>query len=505
MTSMRKLTHRILIFLVCAMFAVQVSARKKAQYFEQKEFNVDFNITHQILTANFVGDQNKELLIVGVNNDNERLFAIFGHDPVSQQYRQILQQKIPASSVAFDLMTSSDGYENLILVQPHRLSILNFEHEKKIIDFEIDSIYLNEHPQFIAKKEFVRDLNGDGLDDIYLSGFAKTSIFLQQTNGELVANPLPIMSTVDMGRSEISFSEKTIHIGDVNFDDKQDLIVLNNHQLEIFEQDKDGRFNSLSNHLVLPKEISAVPWWNMRGTDGESLDQSDLKHRMLEKIEDINGDSIPDLMVRQTQSSGVFDRQNVYEIYFGIKKQGKLVFNKEHDTQVSASGTLSGLKLLDINDDGKKEILVSSFDIGVSQIIGALLSGSIDQDVYIFALDDKDQYNEEPLFSEEVDLNFSLSSGSTGQAVILSADLNGDGFKEVMLSAGESRFDIFEGEPNTPYFKTRAKRHKLTLPHNGSMVISADLNNDSKQEVIIRYGKQDKESLRRKIVILSIK
>ncbi|MDQ7048721.1 MAG: VCBS repeat-containing protein [Enterobacterales bacterium] len=300
----------------------------------------------------------------------------------------------------------------------------------------------------------VKDLNGDGLDDIYISDFSRLSILLQQPGGEFVANDLPIKASVDMSRSEISFSETSIYLGDQNGDQLDDIMLLENGALMVFEQTSDGRFSDLANQLSLPIAISSRPWWSIRGADGEQLDQSSLKHLMLETIEDINGDSIVDLMLRETNSSGVFDRQNIYQIYFGELQENQLKFNQSANTSIRAEGTLSGLDIIDFNKDGKKEILVSSFDIGVSQIIGALLSGSIDQDVYIFALDDEGKFSKEPLFSEEVDLNFSLSSGRSGQAVLLAADFNGDGLNEMMLSASDNKLAIYQGVKDSELFRS---------------------------------------------------
>jgi hypothetical protein len=310
---------------------------------------------------------------------------------------------------------------------------------------------------------------------------------------------------IDMTSLHVAYSERSIFQLDTNFDQLLDLVVLENNRLQVYEQSKNRSFSLSANHISLPVDISDVPWWFVRGADGESVDQSNLQHRMIEKLEDINGDDIADLMVRQTQSSGVFDRQNNYELYFGSNHDGTLKFSEEFDTSITAEGTLAGLELVDINNDKRQEILVSSFDVGVTQIIGALLSGSIDQDVYLFSLDEDDNYSKTPLFSEEVDLNFSISSGSAGQPVVLSADLDGDGNKDLVLSTGTKKFSIFEGLKSDRLLRSRSKHHKLKLPDDGSMVITTDLNNDSREEVIVRYGKQDDEALRNKVIILSAK
>ncbi len=500
------LTVKLLALLLFFAFTSgDVHARKKKQYFNQSEFEVDFNITHPVLTANFIGDEEKEILIIGEKENKDRVAVLYLYDSASNNYKLHVEKKLPDSAVAFDLFTDKDGLENVLLLSSNELSILQFGSNQITPLADVSSLYIEPKPQFIASKKLVKDLNGDGLDDIYLSDFNNINILLQLPSGEFNKSTLPIKPVIDMSSRQVSFSETRIFNVDTNLDKLPDVLVVEENKLRIYEQSKNADFSSISNEINLPMQVSGLPWWTIKGADGESADQSNLEHRMLETIEDINGDDIVDLMVKQTKSSGVLDRQIWYEIHYGIVENGLLTFNSEADTLVKAEGTLSGLELIDINNDGRKEILVSSFDIGVSQIIGALLSGSIDQDVYIFSLDKNDKFNSEPLFSEEVDLNFSLSSGSTGQPVIMAVDLNGDGLKELMLSAGEKRLSIYLGEDNAELFKSRKKRHKLVLPQDGSMLVAVDLNNDDKQEIIVRYGKQDEQELRNKIVILSAK
>lgn len=502
-----KVMSKLLIFLLLASCCVaHVDAKKKRkQYFNQTEFEIDFNITHPILTANFAGNAELEIFIMGENSNKEKIAVLYVVDKDTNQYVQHTKLVLPNTTIAFDLITTPSGLEKVLLLDAKGFSTLNFEQNSMTLLAENKSLYLNEKPQFIAKKELITDINGDGLDDIVISDFSSVKIFLQQDNGEFNKLSLPIKPNMDMDSQKISFSEAHLFNVDTNFDQLVDIVVIEDNYLQIFEQQKSGDFSLIKNQILLPMQVSSLPWWSIKGSDGESIDQSNLQHRMVESLQDINGDKIADLMVRQTESSGVLDRQNRYEIYFGTNTKGHLSFNQQMDTFVSAEGTLSGLELIDINGDGRSEILVSSFDIGISQIIGALLSGSIDQDVYIFSLDENDKYNKEPLFSEDVDLNFSLSSGRTGQPVILSADLNGDGIKELLLSANDKRLAVYTGKNGSEMFESRSKRHRLVLPQNGSMLSSADLNNDDKQEIIVRYGKQDEENLRKKVVILSAK
>jgi len=494
-----------LIFLSFIFTSNTVQAKRNKQYFNQSEFEVDFSITHPILAADFIKAADNELFLLGEQEDKQKIVALYALDQQDNQYKQHIKILLPKNIIAFDLITDVKGLEKILLLYSGGLSVLNLENGLITPLIKTDSIYLDLKPQFVAKKELVRDLNNDGLDDIFISDFENINVYIQQNDGEFIKSSLPIKPLVNMTNEDIAFSEKQIFNVDTNFDQLVDIVILVENKLHIFEQLKSGEFNQIIKDISLPMQVSDIPWWMLRGADGESVDQSQLQHRMLEAVEDINGDSIPDIMVRLTNSSGVFDRQNIYEIYYGSKREYRLGFGSKSDTSISAEGTLSGLELLDINADGRQEILVSSFDIGISQIIGALLSGSVDQDVYVFSLDEKNQYTKEPLFSEEVDLNFSFSSGSTGKPVILLVDLNGDKLKELMLSSSSNRLAIYSGENTKQLFRSRYKKHKIRLPEDGSMMIAADLNSDSKQEIVVRYGKQDPKELQNKIVILSSK
>ncbi|WP_420028921.1 hypothetical protein [Shewanella benthica] len=64
---------------------------------------------------------------------------------------------------------------------------------------------------------------------------------------------------------------------------------------------------------------------------------------------------------------------------------------------------------------------MAGFDIGLSQIIGALISASIDQDVYLFKMDENSQFSDDANISKEVE----LTSGQSGTPVVKLADING--------------------------------------------------------------------------------
>ncbi|MEP1552307.1 VCBS repeat-containing protein, partial [Paraglaciecola sp.] len=190
----------------------------------------------------------------------------------------------------------------------------------------------------------------------------------------------------------------------------------------------------------------------------------------------------------------------------GQKQQQKLKYSEEANTSVEWDETLSGLAFVDLEGDGIQEVFVSSFDIGISQIIGALLSGGIDQDVLLFAMDENGEYQEKPLVSQEVEMTFSLSQGATGEPLIKVVDINGDSVKDILFSDGDSAIRVLFATPDDkkPYAR-RSLRQKMTMPQNASSIDSVDLNKDGKSDLVIHYGQLDAEELHKQIVVLLAK
>ena len=246
-----------------------------------------------------------------------------------------------------------------------------------------------------------------------------------------------------------------------------------------------------------------MDWWNLKGANGQEMDQSDIQHRVVKKIEDINGDGVPDIAVQFTKSSGVLDKTIDFEFFYGVQTEAKLSYPARANTSITSEDTLSDLRFLDRDMDGKKEVSVSSFDIGISQIVGALLSGSIDQDVLIFSMDENSQFGKEPLVSQEVEMTFSLSSGTQGEPLVKLVDINGDTVKDIVYSDGDELIRTLLATPDQkkPYQK-RSQRQKMSMPKNPANASTEDLNGDGKTDLVLHHGPADNPELLKRVLVL---
>lgn len=486
--------------------------------FEQYDIITPFKVSLPVIAVELVANDQApidELVLIGEDELNQTWLAAYIFEEKTNSF--ILLDKIPLTDeyFAFDV---SENKQGLYFLSKNTVVSLKYSADSKTdnnshsglflqLRQNVNSIFLLSESSFIANKDFIQDVNKDGVDDIILPDFERTNLWLSSKNTSTLSHQqLPINTQVELSGKGVSFDPLTIFLADFTLDKRQDIAWISHGKINYFSQNIDGTFAQEPQKISLSDNIYGLNWWQLRESDGESPDQSDLTHRVVEEIKDINGDGITDVIVRFTQSSGVLDRVNDYEFYLGfLTKDKQLAFPTIANTVIKAEGTLTGLKIIDVNADNKFEVLLSSFELSVSNIIGALLSGGIDQNVLLFALNDDNSYEKDALISKEVELSFSLSSGQSGQPIVLLSDINGDKLQDLILSSGEEKLTIYLGNNSSKLFNRKGSKHKIHLPKNGALFVSNDINHDGKADFLMRYGRLDDESMANKVTILMVK
>jgi hypothetical protein len=491
--------------------------------FDHYTITAPFKVSSPVIAVELATNEQPpmdELVLIGIDKVKQTWLAVYMFDVSKNGY--VLLDKIQLSDeyFAYDVSDNNEGLYFLAKDEVVSLRYIDPVHTDKSINEnhkvptglylqhkqDIKSIYLLNKSNFLANKDFIQDINKDGIDDIILPDFEQTNLWIFSKDNQLLTpQHLNINAQVAFIREGINFTPRAIFFADFNQDQQQDIAWISKGNINYFSQNPDGTFSNKAEHLPLADTIHGLNWWQITESDGESPDQSNLTHRVVEEIKDINGDGVADIIVRFTQSSGVLERANDYEFYFGyINENKRLTFKKTPNTVIKAEGTLTGLNIVDVNDDNKFEVLLSSFELSVSNIIGALLSGGIDQNVLLFALNDDDEYETDALISKEVELSFSLTSGQSGEPIVLLSDVNGDKRQDLILSSGEEKLTIFLGNNSSRLFNRKGSKYKMLLPKNGALFEQHDINHDGKADFIMRYGRLDEESMASKVTILMV-
>ncbi len=484
--------------------------------FAQIKLTAPFTITQDPVSGNFLENYGNELILIGEQDGTPQL-AMYAFIDEERQYEVVDQISLPKSLFSFDTSDPIQGKaQQFYLLSKDTVWQLKTSPQFSLLKIaDVESMYQQHKADYFQPYDFIVDVNNDGLDDIKLQDFNGINIYIQKSEHQYVKQSIAINPIVELFYDRVVYSEQKLFFADMTFDNKDDIIAIGEGQLLVYPQQADGLFGEDPLNIKLNENISAFNWWKARGSDGKNLDQSDLQHRTLRFIRDLNNDGVMDMMVLYAQSSGVLEKRNDYEIYFGqppkvfdsepvasnnmgsqpasdapVDSPIKLVhFASEPDSTLKGEGTLTDLNFVDLNEQQKSVVLTSSFDLSLSQIISALLAGSVEQNVMLFSLNSKGIYRER--INKEVDLTFSLSTGKRGSPVIIMTDLNGDNRKEMVLSSGEEALQIYPGNDKNTLVESSPQMVKLALPKDGRLISTHDINDDGRFELVIRYNSDD--------------
>lgn len=424
------------------------------------------------------------------DEEPERIVKLFAYAD-SRWFLQV-SKALPHSMDTVDLVRTQNtnalaGYRDQSVVLLDN-ETGNFEHL-----LNSSSMFIGRNWTSSPRIKMFADLNGDLIDDFLMPGFSGWQVSISKDGDFQVPQtigPSPRM-TYSENSEYVGYRSNAPFLLDANIDGLVDLAFWTKGKFTVYIQLDSGSFNLSS--ISLDPNLNDVLGDYFQIDLGENAGNREGASRLLDGVDDIDGDLRADLILKRIKAEGIFGWESQYEIYKGILTQpDKLGFEPIASSVISTSGYQLRNNRLDLNGDGKQEFIITSVDIGIGTVIKALLTRSVSTNVSIYQMVNN-VFETKPSISKKVSVRFDFKNGELFIPSVLNADVNGDGMEDLLLQKDMSTLLIYLGERTDKLFVTQPIKLNMQLPKNREGFVVADLNSDGIDELVLSIAKDNGE------------
>ncbi|MEX2206186.1 MAG: VCBS repeat-containing protein [Myxococcota bacterium] len=464
-----------------ALAPVRAGAAPPDDLFALQQVQITEGRTVAAELGDFDGDGRTDLLQIvfeGVPPAEKRLIRLWtqGEDGAPSA-KPLYEIEVPEDSAAYDVgdVTELPGQE-LVLLRPQGLTVLSFANpglprrdlvvdgstlvpgeDERGLD-RLHMIYTDFGPEprllvpMLARTAF---LSPSGETRALLDAGARANYFLPPRPGPLLVDS-DIQLLLDVPR---------IAVGDVNGDARADVVSLGRHEVRVFLQREDGSFARPPDRTYKLALISERD--HIRGSGAVRGD-----------ARDVSGDGKLDLMISH-MSGGITDAKSETRIY--LNRDG--VWDLAKPDFVSDVGSGWGAdQLVDIDRDGRPELLHVSLPFSVLELVEALITRSVDALITVYKSNAEGQYSKEPWFERKLEIAISFDTGRPkGFVPTGTFDMNGDGFDDLITPGDGEQVEVWLGGAEGIDSDLAGRQD---LPANGR-VRGGDWNGDGLEDLLL--------------------
>jgi len=191
------------------------------------------------------------------------------------------------------------------------------------------------------------------------------------------------------------------------------------------------------------------------------------------RMDDINEDGFPDLIVTQTRGTAKLEAQT--QIYIA---NAPYDFPGEPTATFLVKGSVVSPVIMDINGDKKKDTVIINIPFGVKNIVNFFVRGkvAVNVDFYLF---DEERFGEKPDFGTSVTMDAPEGREQTAYTM---GDFNGDNHIDVAFSRTADSFAVFFGTEKE--LITSSPTHVIDIPSFGQ-ARAAELRAKDRKDIVI--------------------
>ncbi|MCP4905449.1 MAG: VCBS repeat-containing protein [bacterium] len=260
----------------------------------------------------------------------------------------------------------------------------------------------------------------------------------------------------------------TLARADDNGDGRIDLFALSRWNISIYHTGPEGLPRAPSRQLEL------IPFDEETERSHEATGNNYFAR-------DIDGDTRADLLL-STIGGGLMDGRSTTRIH--LNSGTGVSVDETPDAERTFDGGVSSFSFVDVDGDGRDEILETSLEFGILQIVRFLLTRRAETRVRVLRLDPGAPGGTHTIFEDDFSFRLNFGKNSVTGLVPSLGDWNGDGVKDFFVARGKDEIAFRMGSrvPNEPIFGSAIARQPVPLPGGESRV--ADLDGDGLDEII---------------------
>jgi hypothetical protein len=213
--------------------------------------------------------------------------------------------------------------------------------------------------------------------------------------------------------------------------------------------------------------------------------RSGEKHRVL-AVADMDGNGTLDVLhVTSNAESEIFNQKNRLQWYSGRLADHRLVFDEKPQLLFTEGPTFAELVYLEKSPDRRPALFVATLEVTLMAFIRALTMKTVNLDVFLYRW--SPQHLTMPA-GTQASLTFGVDFRTQKRPMVLLADLDGDGRREVLFNLRPDQVSAFRaGDGVSNWDGAPFATGKLELPRKPEWVTVADLYGDGREELLLWY------------------
>ena len=468
--------------------------------FEQYEVFTGVAKHQTVLTGFLLGGTIAELVVVSIDDNDDRRLHIYAFDDGSWALRLDATLR---PEVLFVDIANIGGRDRLITYENGRLNW--FDPESATVH-PLVAVTSNTPPPKgeIPHVDVTHDLNDDNRDDLVVPDSDGFWVFIQMGDGTF-ADPVKIGPPIEMDRIYAAdgyrydpWGEGRVHKMDYNRDGRSDLVFWNEDHFEVHLQDERGLFAPVAKTFTTdvafdsndPASLAAPQEVRRRRIDHQLTGAT--TGRVLHSLTDMNGDGVADLVVFSLEIKSMWSVHFAYEVHFGAPTpDGGTVFASDIGTAIRSDGLPFGLGPHDFDHDGQVDMMFTTMKFGIFKTIGmisrAMLTRSLQMHLEFYRMEGG-IYPDKPNATRKIKGHAPGVSGEKGifHPSVLIGDVSGNSRSDLLVQNGPEELCVYLGVPGPKLFARRPQKVAVAMP-NEEYTWLVDLNKDGVQDILMHH------------------